>query len=89
MNFRTCTDIILECGFGISYGAEPMNEIELERGTKEFSLKLIKFLESLPKNYLGEAMGRQNFQRTPVMLNPNFRFSKFEFPNSTWYKSEP
>jgi hypothetical protein len=36
-----------------------MNKIELERRTKEFSLQLIHFLESLPKNYLGEALGRQ------------------------------
>jgi hypothetical protein len=36
-----------------------MNKIELQRRTKEFSLQLIHFLESLPKNYLGEALGRQ------------------------------
>jgi len=36
-----------------------MNKIELERRTKEFSLQLIHFLESLPKNYLGEDLGRQ------------------------------
>jgi len=36
-----------------------MNKVELERRTKEFSLQLIRFLESLPKNYLGEALGRQ------------------------------
>ena len=33
-----------------------MNKIELERRTKEFSLQLIRFLESLPKNYLGETL---------------------------------
>jgi len=36
-----------------------MNKIELKRRTKEFFLWLIRFLESLPKNYLGEVMGRQ------------------------------
>ncbi len=36
-----------------------MNKIELERRTKEFSLQLIRFLESLPKNYLVETLGRQ------------------------------
>ena len=36
-----------------------MNKIELEIRTKDFSLRLIRFLESLPKNYLGEALGRQ------------------------------
>ncbi|NDE85254.1 MAG: four helix bundle protein [Verrucomicrobia bacterium] len=36
-----------------------MNKQELEQRTKEFSLNLIRFLQSLPKNYLGEAMGRQ------------------------------
>ena len=35
-----------------------MNKAELEQRTKEFSLQLIRFLESLPKNYLGEAMGK-------------------------------
>jgi len=36
-----------------------MNKIKLEMRTKQFSLQLIHFLESLPKNYLGEALGRQ------------------------------
>ena len=36
-----------------------MDKKVLEDRTKRFSLNLIRFLESLPKNYLGEAMGRQ------------------------------
>ena len=36
-----------------------MSKIELEMRTKQFSLQLIRFLESLPKNYLGETLGRQ------------------------------
>jgi len=31
-----------------------MNKIELERRTKEFSLRLIRFLESLPKTTLAK-----------------------------------
>jgi four helix bundle protein len=36
-----------------------LNKAELEQRTKGFSLNLIRFLQSLPKNYLGEALGRQ------------------------------
>ena len=49
-----------------------MNKIELERRTKEFSLQLIRFLESLPKNYLGEALGRQ-LLKSGTSIGANYR----------------
>ena len=49
-----------------------MNKIELERRTKEFSLQLIRFLESLPKNYLGEAMGKQ-LLKSGTSIGANYR----------------
>jgi four helix bundle protein len=49
-----------------------MNKIELERQTKEFSLILIRFLESLPKNHLGEALGRQ-LLKSGTSIGANYR----------------
>jgi four helix bundle protein len=49
-----------------------MNKIELERRTKEFSLILIRFLESLPKNYLGETLGRQ-LLKSGTSIGANYR----------------
>jgi four helix bundle protein len=49
-----------------------MNKIEMERRTKEFSLILIRFLESLPKNYLGEALGRQ-LLKSGTSIAANYR----------------
>ena len=49
-----------------------MNKIELERRTKEFLLQLIRFLESLPKNYLGEALGRQ-LLKSCTSIGANYR----------------
>ena len=49
-----------------------MNKAELEQRTKEFSLNLIRFLQSLPKNYLGEAMGRQ-LLKSGTSIGANYR----------------
>ena len=49
-----------------------MNKVELERRPKEFSLQLIRFLESLPKNYLGEALGRQ-LLKSGTSIGANYR----------------
>jgi four helix bundle protein len=49
-----------------------MNKAELERRTKEFSLQLIRFLESLPKNYLGETLGRQ-LLKSGTSIGANYR----------------
>ena len=49
-----------------------MNKAELEQRTKEFSLILIRFLQSLPKNYLGEAMGRQ-LLKSGTSIGTNYR----------------
>ena len=49
-----------------------MNKAELEKRTKEFSLQLIRFLESLPKDYLGEAMGRQ-LLKSGTSIGANYR----------------
>jgi len=49
-----------------------LNKAELERRTKEFSLILIRFLESLPKNYLGEALGRQ-LLKSGTSIGANYR----------------
>lgn len=49
-----------------------MNKAELEQRTKEFSLILIRFLQSLPKNYLGEAMGRQ-LLKSGTSIGANYR----------------
>ena len=49
-----------------------MNKIELEKRTKEFSLILIRFLQSLPKNYLGEALGRQ-LLKSGTSIGANYR----------------
>ena len=49
-----------------------MNKIELEMRTKEFSLQLIQFLESLPKNYLGETLGRQ-LLKSGTSIGANYR----------------
>jgi len=49
-----------------------MNKAELERRTKEFSLNLIRFLQSLPKNYLGEALGRQ-LLKSGASIGANYR----------------
>jgi len=49
-----------------------MNKIELERRTKDFSLQLIRFLKSLPKNYLGEIMGKQ-LLKSGTSIGANYR----------------
>ena len=49
-----------------------MNKAELEQRTKEFSLILIRFLQSLPKNYLGEALGRQ-LLKSGTSFGANYR----------------
>ena len=49
-----------------------MNKAELEQRTKEFSLILIRFLQSLPKNYLGEAMGKQ-LLKSGTSIGANYR----------------
>jgi len=49
-----------------------MNKIELERRTKGFSLNLIRFLQSLPKNYLGETLGRQ-LLKSGTSIEANYR----------------
>jgi four helix bundle protein len=49
-----------------------MNKIELEMRTKEFSLRLIRFLESLPKNHLGETLGRQ-LLKSGTSIGANYR----------------
>jgi len=49
-----------------------LNKAELEQRTKEFSLNLIRFLQSLPKNYLGEALGRQ-LLKSGTSIGANYR----------------
>ena len=49
-----------------------MNKAELEQRTKEFSLILIRFLQSLPKNYLGEVLGRQ-LLKSGTSIGANYR----------------
>ena len=49
-----------------------MNKAELGQRTKEFSLNLIRFLQSLPKNYLGEALGRQ-LLKSGTSVGANYR----------------
>jgi four helix bundle protein len=49
-----------------------LNKAELEQRTKEFSLILIRFLQSLPKNYLGEAMGKQ-LLKSGTSIGANYR----------------
>lgn len=49
-----------------------MNKKQLEDRTKKFSLDLIRFLESLPKNYLGEAMGKQ-LLKSGTSIGANYR----------------
>ena len=49
-----------------------MNKAELEQRTKEFSLILIRFLESLPKNCLGEALGQQ-LLKSGTSIGANYR----------------
>ena len=49
-----------------------MNKQVLEQRTKKFSLDLIRFLESLPKNYLGEALGRQLI-KSGTSIGANYR----------------
>lgn len=49
-----------------------MNKKELEERTKRFSFDVIRFLESLPKNYLGEVMGRQ-LLRSATSIGANYR----------------
>ena len=49
-----------------------MNKAELEQRTKEFSHILIQFLQSLPKNYLAEALGRQ-LLKSGTSIGANYR----------------
>jgi len=49
-----------------------VNKKELEERTKRFSFDVIRFLESLPKNYLGEVMGRQ-LLRSATSVGANYR----------------
>ena len=49
-----------------------MNKQELEQRTKQFSLEVIRFLESLPRNYLGEALGRQLI-KSGTSIGANYR----------------
>jgi len=49
-----------------------LNKAELEQRTKGFSLNLIRFLQSLPKNYLGEAMGKQ-LLKSGTSIGANYR----------------
>jgi hypothetical protein len=64
--------IISEFGFGIWDCSEAMNKQELEQRTKQLSLEVIRFLESLPKNYLGEALGRQLI-KSGTSIGANYR----------------
>jgi four helix bundle protein len=49
-----------------------LNKVELGQRTKRFSLNLIRFLQSLPKNYLGEAMGKQ-LLKSGTSIGANYR----------------
>ena len=49
-----------------------MNKVELGQRTKRFSLNLMRFLQSLPKNYLGEAMGKQ-LLKSGTSIGANYR----------------
>ena len=49
-----------------------MNKQELEQRTKQTSLEVIRFLEILPKNYLGEALGRQLI-KSGASIGANYR----------------
>jgi len=49
-----------------------MNKADLEQRTKEFSLRLIRFLQSLPKNYPGEALSRQ-LLKSGTSIGANYR----------------
>ena len=49
-----------------------MNKKVLEDRTKRFSLDVIRFLETLPKNYIGEVMGRQ-LLKSGTSLGANYR----------------
>jgi four helix bundle protein len=49
-----------------------MNKQDLEQRTKQFSLEVIRFLESLPKNYLGEALGKQ-LVKSGTSIGANYR----------------
>jgi four helix bundle protein len=69
---QTGAGIISEFGFGIWDCSEAMNKQELEQRTKQFSLEVIRFLESLPKNYLGEALGRQLI-KSGTSIGANYR----------------
>ena len=57
---------------GLRIGINQMNKVELEKRTKVFSLQLIRFLESLPKNYLGEALGKQ-LLKSGTSIGANYR----------------
>ena len=56
MNFRAGVRLFRNADLEFRIEGKAINKIELERRTKEFSLILVRFLESLPKNYLGEAL---------------------------------
>jgi four helix bundle protein len=49
-----------------------LNKQELEERTKKFSLDVISFLQGLPKNYLGDVMGRQ-LLRSATSVGANYR----------------
>ena len=49
-----------------------MNKKELEERTRQFSLHVIRFLESLPKDYLGETLGKQ-FLKSGTSIGANYR----------------
>ena len=49
-----------------------MNKKVLEDRTKRFSLDVIRFLGTLPKNYIGEVMGRQ-LLKSGTSIGANYR----------------
>ena len=49
-----------------------MNKKVLEDRTKRFSLDVIRFLGALPKNYIGEVMGRQ-LLKSGTSIGANYR----------------
>ncbi|MGD9563589.1 MAG: four helix bundle protein [Pyrinomonadaceae bacterium] len=64
---------IWDCGFGISDLL--MDQIEMKRRTKQFALRIIRLVESLPNTRTSNVLGNQ-LLRSGTSVGANYRARK-------------
>ncbi len=63
----------IDFGFPIlDFGFEPDDEAEFKKRTKDMALRVIKVVQSLPKNVVAEILGKQQL-RSGTSIGANYR----------------